>query len=318
MRHAKVTAALTLARDLAATAEGLTLDEIAGRLDCSRRTAERMRDVVEATFGPLDRLEDGRRLRFRLSAGGIGRFAVAPTAEEMAELLNLARALELRDPARARIFAGLATKIGASLRHADRRRLAPDVETRLRTEVWAHGVGPKEACRADVLAAVREALLAERELDCVYRRVGSEERRSLRLVPYGLIFGPSHYLVAGYPGLPDPRLLRLDRFDRAGVTDTVARPPAGFDVQAYARRSFGLFQEEPKPIELVFGPEAAAEALATSFHPDQAVERLADGGVRVHFVAGGMVELKRYLARWGDRVRLVETSPVPALPLVVE
>lgn len=308
MRHAKVASALSPARDLAATAEGLTLDEIAERLGTSMRTAERMRDVVEATFGALDWLEDGLRLRFRLSAGSIGRFAVAPTAEELAELLNIARALELRDPARAQIFAGLAVKIAAALRDVDRRRLAPDVETRQRTEVWAHGVGPREACRAEVLAAVREALLADRALDCAYRRVGSDEPAILQLVPYGLIFSTCHYLVAGVEGRDEPCLLRLDRLDRAIVTDTVARAPEDFDVRTYARRSFGLFQEEPRPIELIFDAEVATEALATAFHPDQTADRLADGSVRVRFVAGGMAELDRYLVRWGDRVRRVDAS----------
>lgn len=306
MRHAKVVSALSLARDLAATAEGLTIDDIAERLGSSRRTAERMRDVVEATFGPLDRLEDGRRLRFRLAAGGIGRFAVAPTADELAELLNIVRALELRDPARARIFAGLAAKIAAALRDTDRRRLAADVEARLRTEVWAHGVGPKEACRAEVLAAVREALVADRLLECVYRRVGTDRPVVLRLVPYGLIFGACHYLVAGLEGFDDPRLLRLDRVDRASVTETVARAPADFDIRTYARRSVGLYQEDPRPIELLFQPDAASEAEAMLFHPDQTAERLDDGGLRIRFTAGGIDELKRHLVRWGDRVSLVE------------
>ncbi len=221
-------------------------------------------------------------------------------------MLNIARSLKLHDPIRARTFESLATKIAAALRDADRRRLAPDIETRLRTEVWAHGVGPKEACRADVLAAAREALITDRVLDCAYRRVGSEAPANLRLVPYGLIFGTYHYLVAGFEEREEPRLLRLDRVDRATVTETVARAPAGFDIRTYARRSVGLFQEEPRPIELVFRPDAAVEAEAILFHPDQTAERLDDGSLRVHFTAGGIDELKRHLVRWGDKVRLVE------------
>lgn len=308
MRLATASSILELARLLASSAEGMTIEEIASRFDASRRTAERMRDAVEATFGTLDRLEDGKKIRFRLSACGIGRFAVAPTAEEVAELLNVARSLKIHDPIRARTFESLATKIAAALRDADRRRLAPDVETRLRTEVWAHGVGPKEACRAEVLAAVREALIADRVLDCAYRRVGSDEPASLRLVPYGLIFGTYHYLVAGFEESGDPHLLRLDRLDRVTVTETIARAPAGFDVRTYARRSVGLFQEEPRPIELLFRPEAASEAGEILFHPDQTAERLGDGCLRVRFTAGGIGELKRHLARWGDRVRLIEPS----------
>lgn len=77
MRLATASSILELARLLASSAEGMTIEEIASRFDASRRTAERMRDAVEATFGTLDRLEDGKKIRFRLSACGIGRFAVA-------------------------------------------------------------------------------------------------------------------------------------------------------------------------------------------------------------------------------------------------
>lgn len=313
MRHEKVVAALNLARDLAASAEGLTLDEMAARLQSSRRTAERMRDAIEATFGLLDRLEDGRQVRFRLAAGGIGRFAITPTAEEIAELWNVARFLQRHDPVRARTFETLAKKIGGALRGADLLRLEPDVECRLRTEVWAHGAGPKETCRPEVLAVIRQALVADRMLDCSYRRVGSTTPVERRPIPYGLIFGRRHYLVAGFENNAKPHLMRLDRIDRATLTTTIARAPDGFDVTRYARRSFGIYQEEPRAIELIFQPDVAADALATSFHPDQVVDTLADGRVRVRFTAGGLDELKRYLDRWGAGVTLVE-EPAGAAP----
>lgn len=309
MRHEKIVAALKLARDLAASAEGLTLDEIATRLQSSRRTAERMRDAIEATFGPLDRLEDGRQVRFRLAAGGIGRFAITPTAEEIAELWNVARFLQRHDPVRAQTFETLATKIGGALRESDLLRLEPDVECRLRTEVWAHGAGPKETCRPEVLAVIRQGLVADRMLNCSYRRVCSPVTVELRPIPYGIIFGRRHYLVAGFENNAKPHLLRLDRIDRAALTGTIARAPDGFDVASYARQSFGIYQEEPRSIQLLFRPDFAADALATIFHPDQSVETLADGQVRIRFTAGGLEELKRYLERWGAGVTLVEETP---------
>src|SRR5271166_4418258 len=84
------------------------------------RTAERMRDAVEAAFGPLEREDDGRRVRFRLAARGLGNFASAPTADELAELENAARALEATgNGSRAATLRSLGMKIGASLREAD-------------------------------------------------------------------------------------------------------------------------------------------------------------------------------------------------------
>ena len=48
MRHEKARALLGLARRLAASAEGLTLDEMAQACEVGRRTAERMRDALGA------------------------------------------------------------------------------------------------------------------------------------------------------------------------------------------------------------------------------------------------------------------------------
>src|SRR5271165_4704474 len=93
MRLSPTLSVLALARELAASAEGLTIDEMANSVHASRRSAERMRDAVEAAFGPLERIEDGRRIRFRLAARSLGNFAAAPTAEELTELENAARAL---------------------------------------------------------------------------------------------------------------------------------------------------------------------------------------------------------------------------------
>ena len=88
---------------------------MAQAVGCSRRTAERMRDAVEAAFAPLDVNDDGRKRRFRLVLRGFREFAAAPSAEELAELENAARALELREPGRAALLRSLSAKIGASL-----------------------------------------------------------------------------------------------------------------------------------------------------------------------------------------------------------
>ena len=161
MRLEKTVAVLTLARALAGHFEGLTLDEMAALLRVGRRTAERMRDAVEAAFGPLERGDDGRKARFRLAARSLGNFASAPTAEELTELENAARVLEAAgDDSRAAALRSLRAKIGAALREADRRRLSVDVEAKLRAEAFACPVGPRPLADAAVLTRLREALLA--------------------------------------------------------------------------------------------------------------------------------------------------------------
>ena len=251
MRLEKTVAVLILARALAGNFDGLTLDEMAAILGVGRRTAERMRDAVEAAFGPLEREDDGRKTRFRLAARGLGNFASAPTAEELAELENAARVLEAAgNDSRAAALRSLRAKIGASLREADRRRLSVDVEAKLRAEAFACPVGPRPLADPAVLTRLREALLAGRMVKFDYEN----PPRWRKVVPYGLLFGLRAYLVARVKSKTQPVLFRLDEIKNLEVLGEPGAPPPDFDLKAYAERSFGVFQEEPQEVVLRFPP----------------------------------------------------------------
>ena len=74
MRHEKAARLLELARRLAASAEGLTLDEMAAALQVSRRTVERMRDAVREAFPQMEEIADPPTVRFRIPSGLDGIF----------------------------------------------------------------------------------------------------------------------------------------------------------------------------------------------------------------------------------------------------
>ena len=63
MRHEKATLVLELARRLAASAEGLSTEEMARDLGVCRRTAERMRDAVAQVFPQMELLQEGTSKR---------------------------------------------------------------------------------------------------------------------------------------------------------------------------------------------------------------------------------------------------------------
>ena len=54
MRYERLTELLRLAIRLQGSRGGLTIADIQDEFSVSRRTAERMRDAVEAAFGPLE------------------------------------------------------------------------------------------------------------------------------------------------------------------------------------------------------------------------------------------------------------------------
>src|SRR5512142_1125472 len=116
MRHEKAEILLRLARALAASAEGLTLEEMAREAGVGRRTAERMRDALWALFPQMEEVADPPTKRFRIPQGLDGLFQ-SPSAEELAELSRMADSLTASGaPARADALRMLEKKIRSAMR----------------------------------------------------------------------------------------------------------------------------------------------------------------------------------------------------------
>ena len=314
MRHEKAGRLLELARMLASTAEGLTLDEIAERLGVGRRTAERMRDAVRDVFPQLEEIDDPPTRRFRIPAGLDGLFQ-APTAEELAALAAAGEVFAQQGAtARAGALRSLEQKVLSATRAAARRKLAPDLEALLQAETIAVQAGPRPFEDEAVLAQVREALLSMRSLRFRYDG-GSQPGRVREVIAYGVLFGRSNYLVADEG--QGPRNWRLDRIAEIEVTDRPAARAEGFSLQDYADQSFGIFHDDTEDVVLRVTPAGAEDALRWRFHANQEVEPQADGSVIVRFRASGMRELAWHLFTWGDKVQIL-SPPVLQETLVRE
>src|ERR1700751_3963932 len=85
MRYDKTRKILELARALASSAEGLTLDDMCRVAGCGRRTAERMRDTIREVFPQMEEILDHPTKRFHIPKGLDG-FFQDPTTEELSDL----------------------------------------------------------------------------------------------------------------------------------------------------------------------------------------------------------------------------------------
>jgi predicted DNA-binding transcriptional regulator YafY len=311
MRHEKAATLLGLARRLAASAEGLTLDEMSAASGLGRRTAERMRDALEKLFPQMEGVADGASKRWRIPAGLDG-FFNAPTAEELAELGKAAAGLraEGAEP-RAHALEGLQHKIEGAVRRSTLARIAPDLEILAQAEMIAVAPGPKPFEDPAMIAQLREAILAQKAVRFHYRG-GSTPGAERTVTPYGMIFGRANYLVGAASGATTPVNWRLDRIEALEVLDTFAARPEAFSLTEYASRSFGIFQDKVEEVVLEVTPAGAPDALGWRFHPTQQVERQADGSVLVRFRAGGMRELAWHLFTWGDTVRILAPERLKA------
>jgi predicted DNA-binding transcriptional regulator YafY len=304
MRHEKATRLLELARMLASSAEGLTLDEMAERLEVGRRTAERMRDAVAEAFPQMEIVDDPPTRRFRIPSGLDGIFP-APTADEFAALHAAADQYRAQgSKARAAALLSLEQKVLSAIRAGARRKLAPDLEALLEAETMAIHAGPRPFEDEQVLGAVREAIKSLKRLRFRYLG-GSSPGRVREITPFGLLFGRSNYLVGAEGDSTEPRTWRLDRIADIAASEAVGMRPEGFSLNAFANRSFGIYQDDVEHVRLLVKPHGAEEAMGWRFHPTQELTPQEDGTVLVNFEAAGMRELAWHLFTWGDKVEIL-------------
>lgn len=315
MRHEKAARLLDLARMLAGSAEGMTLDEMARSLDVGRRTAERMRDAVWAAFPQMEVVEDPPTRRFRIPAGLDGLFQT-PTAEELAALRTAADTYKASGAeGRAASLFALERKLLSALRANARRKVAPDVEALVQAETIALHAGPRPYEDETALAAIRMAIKGLSALSFRYDG-GSTPGRTREVTPLGILFARSNYLVALEGEDPRPRSWRLDKISQLRVLDRPAPPPEDFSLQAFADESFGIYHGAIEDVVLRVRAERAEDALRWRFHASQSVTQQDDGSVIVAFRAAGMLELAWHLFTWGDGVEIV--SPPSLRQIMVE
>ncbi|MCI1142058.1 hypothetical protein MOP88_06695 [Sphingomonas sp. WKB10] len=143
---AKLDRLLALVHALSETVEGLTLDEMAERLDVNRRTAERMRNVIARHFD-LDEIADDRRKRF-LIRDSLRRVYTRPTAAEVAALqAEVDGRILAGQNARAEQLASLLAKVKGALDDREKRRIDPDLDALARLQRTMVTAGPMPSSR---------------------------------------------------------------------------------------------------------------------------------------------------------------------------
>jgi predicted DNA-binding transcriptional regulator YafY len=312
MRLEKAGSVIDLARRMAASAEGLTLDDVSREMGVNRRTAERLRDSVIRVFPQTEEVPDWPNKRWRIR-GGLSAFEQAPATEELIELTRAAQGLRATgEPGRAAALESLERKLKSAMRSTTLNRLAPDLEALVRAETIAVQAGPRPSADEAVLTRIRHAILAGQPLAFTYSRPGADARRRT-VAPCGVMFGRANYLVAADRESGRIQTFRLDRMSAVKAEEGVATPPADFDLQMFASQSFGIYQDEIEDVVLHVRPDGAAEARAWRWHPTQAIEDQADGSVLVRFRASGMRELAWHLFTWGEQVTILAPQRLKAV-----
>lgn len=303
MSFSKAQDLIRLAQMAAARRGGISLDEICAEFRVSHRTAQRMTDALEETFGNVA-AEDGedRKRRWRLVDPGLARLQLRH--ETGVEALEIAARTAEAEGRRRHARALAEFRDGLLARTPARARVEADAEAVLTAMGQVTRPGPRVTVATDVLDAIIEALRGPFLLRVRYSRDAAPRI----LEPHGVLLGHRTYLAARDPArAAEVRNFRIDLIHEAEILNEGFALQDRFNINDYAEQAFGVWQDPAQYGEVVwrFAPEAADRAAGFRFHPRQVLEPQQDGSLIVRFHASGWLEMAWHLYQWGDRVEVI-------------
>lgn len=306
MRYDKLQKILDLIFLMQAKSQGVSLADIQETYEVKRRTAERMRDVVDRLFqDKLQEVPTNSRVKRWTLRNNAASSLISFSAEELAEIENVRKNYETdKLQAKADVIKNVLNKM-KTLTGKYKAKVDNELEILLEAESFA--VRQRPFCKIDkeVLGAIREAIMAFKVINITYEK-SKGKVKTYKLHPYGVIYGEKHNLVAFDPKDNEKKLFTLSKIKEISLLEEYFDIEEGFDLKKYAENSFAVYQEEPISVVLKFSNTAADEAKNFYFHPSQKIEENEDGSVTVKFKAGGSVAICWHLFRWGKDVQIIK------------
>lgn len=304
---------IKLATILQNSYSGKTLNEIAEEFECSRRSAERMKALLETLFP--EKLEEvptaDKKKRWRFKKGTMN-FLVSFSAQDFANL-ELLKSL-VTDKIKQNELDELIEKLKVITPQKNSMALETDISAIMETEGFA--VRQYSTVNPDVknLEIIRKALIAMKKIRFEYELNG--ETKNITLNPYGIIIADKYYLVGFNPYKNDLRQYLINKTKNIELLDEYFGMQDGFDLKEYSNNSFGVYQEKPLNIALEFDKNVKDEVLNYHFHPTQKITILDNGNVQVKFKAGGTQAICNELFKWGNNITKI--SPISLKTLYKE
>ena len=309
MRYERTEDILKLAIQMQASYMGLSLSDIQELFRVSRRTAERMRDVVVHLFPHIEEVETGTKVkRWTLRKHSLAPL-VSFTPEELAELENTRNKYESEGlKTKADAISEIISKIKV-LNNGNRNKIETDVEALLEAEGFAIRQHPKFKIEKEIFYIIREAIKAFKILEIQYENK-SKEIQVCKVHPYGMLYGEKHFLVAHNEQRQALRHYDISKIKDIKLLEEYFDRDESFNLTEYSQKSFGVYQENPYQVVLEFDKEVAENVKNFHFHPTQTMQEQEDGNVRVEFSAGGSKAICWHLFKWGKSVKILEPQGI--------
>ncbi len=307
---------IELYTNLCGRSVGLTIGDVKQEYGVSKRTAQRMLHLSEEMFHAEAYFDNAGHKRWRVK-DNIRKELINVTPEEFIALDTAKELLKDKGMENAASdLSKLKTKVEALTPNKKSHALSTDYEALLEAQGFASRQGPRPIIQEGVYKAIHTAIKGYQFLKIDYRQ-NEFKNYTMTIAIYGILYGTRPYLVAYSKADKDKNLryFRLDKIIQATVQDDYFEEDEEFDINEFARKAYGIFQDDDQygDIEWRFTPKATVEAKTFLFHPDQDLTHEEDGSMTVRFKAAGYTEMCWDLYRWGDQVEVIKPEALKAM-----
>lgn len=285
--------------------EGVSIQDIIERFQVSRRTAERMRDMIVEKFPQIVETLGERGIKKWHIPQGVLKDYVNFNLNEITALQTAYNLLnENQFFHQAETVFSILNKLKSLIRPDILNHLEPDAGALLEAEGYVFRPGPRIKINSEITKKLRTAILACRKIRIKYE--GSSSPNWRIIYPYAFIYGNKHYLVAFSPKSRCTHYFNLNKISMVDITDEYFTRDPSFNVKQICENSFGIYSEPPFEVEWLFDDKAAPIAKEYIFHPRQQMTENADGTLTVKFKSGGSLEMAWHLYTWGNHVKVIK------------
>jgi CRISPR-associated endonuclease/helicase Cas3 len=175
-------------------------------------------------------------------------------------------------------------------------------------EVLARTVRPE---RAQVVETLARAWAERIKVRIAYRSMSSDSLRNTVISPYLIepsLWSDSVYVIGHSDFHNELRTFKVERIEQAMLDSVSFTIPADFDEAKLLRFAWGVWFSEraPELVVLRFAPGVAARRLKEStWHPQERVEDLPDGGCLWQAPVAEWREMLPWIRGWGAEVEVL-------------
>lgn len=167
-----------------------------------------------------------------------------------------------------------------------------------------------------LFAALARAAREGRRLRVRYRSASRGGEAERLIDPYELVSAHgAWYLIGRCHRHGDVRTFHAGRIGAAESTGERFDRPGDFRLDAYLADAFGIYRGadgERHRVRLLFTGEAARYVAERTWHPSQAAEPAADGGLILTFELSHLQEIARWALSWGCECLVLEPEELRA------